>query len=142
MVKNHTLTKLCSDIHIHTIIYRRKKYCTGRNSTSMTFALCCMGSYMFAVTFCHFTFERNRGVRSMIFYDGLVIPECDSRHSLSVYCLPYPNLIRHHTIGMFLLCSYLFCLCWYLAYIIFVCIASRLLYVSTYSTACQNSIQK
>ena len=33
----------------------------------------------------------------MLFYDETVIPECDSSHSLSVYCLPYLNLIRHNT---------------------------------------------
>ena len=32
------------------------------------FALCCVGSYMFAVTFYHFIIECNRGLLSMIFY--------------------------------------------------------------------------
>ena len=59
------------------------------------FVLCCMGRYMFIVTFCHFTFECNSGLRSMIFYDESVILECDS---LSLYFYRYPNLIRHHTI--------------------------------------------
>ena len=59
--------------------------------------MCCMGSYMFGVTFCPFNSEYNRGLRSMIFYDELVILVCDSRHSLSLYLLPYLNLIRHHT---------------------------------------------
>ena len=35
----------------------------------------------------------------MIFYDELVIQVCDSRHSLSLYFLRCPNLIRHHTIA-------------------------------------------
>ena len=61
------------------------------------FALRCMGRYIFTVTFCHFTFEWKRGLRSMIIYVELVISECDSRHSLSLYFLRYPNLIRHHT---------------------------------------------
>jgi len=52
---------------------------------------------MFVVTFCPFNIECNRGLRSMIFYDELVILECDSRHSLSRYFFRYPNLIRHHT---------------------------------------------
>ena len=53
--------------------------------------MCCMSSYMFAVTtanICHFNIECNRGLRSMIFYDELVILECDSRHSLSCYFVP------------------------------------------------------
>ena len=56
-----------------------------------------MGGCMFVVKFCPFNIECNRGLRSMIFYEELVIPVCDSRHSLSLYFLPYPNLIRHHT---------------------------------------------
>ena len=59
-----------------------------------------MGRCMFAVTFCPFNIECNRGLRSMIFYDELVILECDSRPSLSCYFFRYPNLIRHHTIPL------------------------------------------
>ena len=44
-----------------------------------------MGRCMFAVTFCPFNIECSRGLRSMIFYDELVILECDSRHSLLCY---------------------------------------------------------
>ena len=36
-------------------------------------------------TFCHFNIGCKRGLRSMIFYDELVIPVCDSRHFLSLY---------------------------------------------------------
>jgi len=57
-----------------------------------------MGRYMSAVTFCHFNIECNRALRSMIFYDELVILESDLRHSLSLYFFRYMNLIRHHTI--------------------------------------------
>jgi len=54
--------------------------------------------YLFIFRFVIYNIEHNHGVRSMIFYDEIVIPECDSRHSLSLYFLRYPNLIRHHTI--------------------------------------------
>ena len=55
------------------------------------YALCSMGGYMFVVSFCPFNIECKRGIRSMrsmIFYDELVILECDSRHSLSCYFFP------------------------------------------------------
>ena len=57
-----------------------------------------MVDYMFVVIFCPFNMECNHGLRSMIFYDELVIRECDSRHSLSLYFFGYPNLTRYHTI--------------------------------------------
>jgi len=56
---------------------------------------------MFVVTFCPFNIECNRGLRSMIFYDELVILECDSCHSLSCYFFRYPNLMRHQTGSLF-----------------------------------------
>ena len=56
-----------------------------------------LGRCMFAVTFYPFNIECNRGLRSLIFYDELIILECDSRHSLLLYFFCYPNLIRHHT---------------------------------------------
>ena len=46
-----------------------------RNSTSMSSMLCVpwVGTYMFVVTFCPSNIECNRGLRSMVFYDELVI---------------------------------------------------------------------
>ena len=49
-----------------------------------------MGGYMFVATFCPLNIECNRGLSSMIFYDELVILECDSRHSFSCYFFRYP----------------------------------------------------
>ena len=46
-----------------------------------------MVGYMFVVIFCPFNMECNRGLRSMIFYDELVILECESRHSFSTNVL-------------------------------------------------------
>ena len=65
---------------------------------------------MFVVTFCPFNIECNRGLRSMIFYDELVILECDSRYSLSCYFFRYPNLIRHQTNTIALACLNMFML--------------------------------
>ena len=57
-----------------------------------------MGGCIFVVTFCLFNIECNRGLRSRIFYDELVILECDSRQYLSCYFFRYPNLVWHQTI--------------------------------------------
>ena len=58
-----------------------------------------------------YNIERKYGLRSMIFYDTKVIPECDSRHSFSCYFFRYPNLIRHHTRAWALLGLYYLFLC-------------------------------
>ena len=44
---------------------------------------CVWSPYRFVI----YNIERKHGLRSMIFYDTKVIPECDSRHSLSCFFL-------------------------------------------------------
>ena len=90
-VKNHTSEKHCRDICIHTIIHPRRKYCIQPP---------CLVWFVWhvAVIFCHFNIECKRGLRSMIFFDELVILERDSRHFLSCYFFRCPHLIRHQTV--------------------------------------------
>ena len=87
-----TITAVCAVMLIQTSLFA-----TSIWGNQPLWTVCYVGSYMFAVTFYHFTFECNRGLRSMIFYDVIVISVCDSRHSLSSYVLLFNNLIRHHT---------------------------------------------
>ena len=97
----HFSYKHCSDICIHTIIYPRKKLL---HNLLDQFCFVLHGGLCSSYRFVIYNIEHNQGLRSMIFYDTKVIPECHSRHSLSLYFLRFPNLIRHHTLfGWFLL---------------------------------------